>query len=218
MQKYLKQILIVFTLLTLANCASGVGHNIKLKEFPEAKDVSGLNMYRYAFDGDVIEKRDAKENGLKPIIWGADKTGYKYPSYEEIKIMKKKLLPKSGCVLDVEYGGEYNFDINGTFGTVYKYVSGFSFYIIPYFAPGEKTIRGALIDAKTGKVIKEYEFKEKIVQSKALLPIFWPFYAHYDSAGSAAQDFFNAQIKLNEALIRTVTNDAFNFPECQKQK
>ena len=192
-----------------------MGHNIKLKEFPEAKDVSGLNMYRYAFDHNAIQKRDAEEYGFKPLIWKQVEK-FKYPTQEQIKAQKQALLPKSGCVLDVEYGGEYNFDINGTFGTVYKYVSGFSFYIIPYFAPGEKTIRGALIDAKTGKVIKEYEFKEKIVQSKALLPIFWFFYAHYDSAGSAAQDFFNAQIKLNEALIRTVTNDAYNFPECKK--
>ncbi len=216
MNRILKAILLVF-LLTITNaCTNTITNNVKLKNFPPVKDVSDLDVYRYAYDHDDIEKGDAKKYGFKPLIW-RDIEKYKYPTPTQIESQKQSLLPKSGCVLDVKYGGKGSIVDNPKFGITYNMISGLTLFLIPYYSPSTQTLDATLIDAKTQKVLKKYHFEENIDYWVTSNPIFILFTLAYENNSSGAQASFNVQQRLNKATASLVTNDAHTLPECQKQ-
>lgn len=209
-QKFLVTLLVV----CLSSCTHTISNNVKLENFPPIRNVGDLNVYWYFFDGDHVTKRD--KYGFKPLVW-KEVEKYKYPTPEQIKVQKQSLLPKSGCVLDVEYTGKLGFQTDGIFGNIYGFTSFVSLYLIPYYQPYTKKLNADLIDAKTGNILKEYHYEESVDYWVTSNPIFILYTLTKKSAFDGAQAVFNVESKLNKALAAEVTNDAYNIPECQKK-
>ena len=226
MNKIFKSVLLVFLATSLSSCdmstwvydgnirVKETNKKVRIKDFPPVKDVSDLDVYRYAYSDNVTQMEDAKENGFKPLIWH-DVEKYKYPTPAQIQSQKQSLLPKSGCVLDVDYETKSSFNPDGIFGKSYGVLSFATLGIIPYYRPGTHAIVGTLIDAKTGNILKKYRFEERsdYLATTPNLPflIIMAIITESDPSGN------NFRYKLDKALVSTVTNDAHTLPECQKQ-
>ena len=216
MNRIIRPILLVILLKIASSCTYTVTNNVKLKNFPPVKDVSDLDVYRYAYNDDDIEKRDAKKYGFKPLIW-RDIEKYKYPTPTQIESQKQSLLPKSGCVLDVKYGGKGSIVDNPKFGITYNMISGLTLFLIPYYSPSTQTLDATLIDAKTQTVLKKYHFQENVAYWINSNPIFWIFYVGKEGSSEASIAYSDLHQRLEEALVRSATNDVHILPECQKQ-
>ena len=132
--------------------------------------------------------------------------------------------PKSGCFANIWITSREAFKEDGVLSIVYGWSSLMTVFLLPYVHPTTSSVKAKLIDVTTEKVLKEYQLKEKsyhVVTTNPLImlvPQVWKKKevncSRSESSGSCAKSL--AQKKLIEAMLRTVTNDAYNFPECKK--
>ncbi len=208
MKKIFANILILISItFLLQGCLSIPSNKVNLKKFPEARSVKGLNI------------KVATSPGSN---WVYDLTD------EGLNIALQRKRPdlfrsqKDGCSLRIE--NYYKTYYNKQFDNFYMYFSAFTFYIFPYYYPKKVGTKGALINVKTGKVLKEYLYSERASEIISL-----PFYtlmiinplsyilpAIRDNVHTPEAAVSVVRKKTEEALIRQVTNDAYDFKECLK--
>ena len=217
MNKVFKSVLLVFLLTILNACTYTVTNNVKPKNFPTVKDVRDLDVYRYVYKN-MPSENYMTEYGVKKVYYEPRKPGeYKWLEKDQIESQKQSLLPKSGCVIDIQYGGKGSIVDNPKFGIPYNIVSGLTLFLIPYYQPSTQTLDATLIDAKTQKVLKKYHFQENVAYWVNSNPIFWIFYIGKGGSSEGSVAYSDLSKRLNEATASVVTNDAHTLPECQKQ-
>lgn len=196
--------LIVFM---LQGCLSIPSNRVKLEKLPEAKSVKGLNI-KVATSPESNWVYELTDKGLRLTL-----------QKNRPDLFKPQ---KDGCSLKINsYLKTY---YNEKFDDFYMYFSAFTFYIFPYYYPKKVGTKAALINAKTGKVLKEYLYVERASEIVSL-----PFYtlmiinplsyilpAIRDNVHTPEAAVSVVRKKTEEALIRQVTNDAYEFKECLK--
>jgi hypothetical protein len=204
-----KAINLIFIIGFLNGCAGIPANKIKLSNYPDIKSDAVKNLdiaYEYH---DFVEKREGENRAKIDITTEAKliKLGIKKNS--ENQNAKCKILTSMSS-------GVYDFWGCPIFTNI---ISIPTLTVIPYYCQIGFRGGAVLIDAKTNKVLKSYELKDKVHEVWSLLMILAGF--AINSLHELPSDDYGRRIvenTISEALTRSILNDASNFKECQKDQ
>ena len=202
-----KAINLIFIIGFLNGCAGIPANKIKLSNYPDIKSDAVKNLdiaYEYH---DFVEKREGGDPAKIDITTEAKliKLGIKKNS--ENQNAKCKILTSMSS-------GVYDFWGCPIFTNI---ISIPTLTVIPYYCQIGFRGGAVLIDAKTNKILKSYELKDKVHEVWSLLMILAGF--AIKSLHELPSDDYGRRIvenTISEALTRSILNDASNFKECQK--